>query len=104
MRTQHSTAGASLNSYRIFETEEFTRSFSRLTPENQRFLRAKLDRRIYPQLREQPYFGTNIKKLRSYVPETWRYRAGNFRIFYGVAQETRIVNILTVEKRKDAYR
>jgi mRNA-degrading endonuclease RelE of RelBE toxin-antitoxin system len=31
-------------------------------------------------------------------------RIGRFRVFYTVAEEDRIVYVLTVEARKDAYR
>ena len=42
----------------------------------------KLTKYVYPQLRKNPFFGTNIKKLKGYDPATWRYRIGKFRVFF----------------------
>lgn len=96
--------GVSLGSYRIFETNEFSRRLERLTPPDSKFIRKKLQDYVYPQLREEPAFGKNIRKLRGYTPETWRYRIGKFRIFYSIDDKDRIVFILTVDQRKDAYK
>lgn len=64
----------------------------------------KLEAYVYPQLREEPHYGANIKKLRDYKPETWRYRIGNWRIFYSIDHGERVVYILTIDDRKSAYR
>ncbi|MEI8371600.1 MAG: type II toxin-antitoxin system RelE/ParE family toxin [Planctomycetota bacterium] len=93
-----------MTDYRIFETDEFRRNVRELDARQQSFVETKLSRYVYPQLRHQPYLGTNIKKLQGYQPETWRYRIGRFRVFYGIDEPNRIVNILTVDHRKDAYR
>ncbi|MEI6211186.1 MAG: type II toxin-antitoxin system RelE/ParE family toxin [bacterium] len=88
--------------FRIFETEEFQKALARLGPS--RFLRKKLDAYVYPQLRQGPYFGPNIRKLQDYTPATWRYRVGPYRIFYSLEEAERIVFVLTIDDRKDAYR
>jgi mRNA interferase RelE/StbE len=88
--------------FRIFETDEFKKTLARLGPP--RFLPRKLRSYVYPQLREGPFFGPNIRKLRGYVPETWRYRIGPYRLFYSVDKDERIVFLLTVDDRKDTYR
>ena len=67
-------------------------------------IRRKLRDYVYPQLRQEAFFGPNIKKLRGYSPATWRYRLGKFRLFYVVDERERVVFILTVSLRKDAYR
>jgi len=51
-----------------------------------------------------PFSGPNIWKLQGYIPETWRYRTGPSRIFSAVGRDERIVFLLTVEDREDAYR
>ncbi len=91
-----------LPEFRIFETDEFKESLARLGPP--RFLPKKLQSYIYPQLRQGPYFGPNIRKLQGYVPPTWRYRTGPYRLFYSVDEDEKIVFMLTVDDRKDAYR
>lgn len=96
--------GVSLGNYRIFETNEFSRKLERITPPDSQVIRKKLRDHVYPRLREEPTFGKNIKKLRGYTPETWRYRIGKFRIFYSIDDKDRIVFILTIDQRKDIYK
>lgn len=90
--------------FRIFETKEFLTTLKDLPQKDSDWIRRKLDDLIYPQLRREPFFGPNIRKLRGYSPDTWRYRIGRFRLFYGIEAEERIVLILTVSLRRDAYR
>ena len=93
-----------MNNYRIFETDEFRLSFDRLDSEQKRFVESKLKKHVYPQIREQPHYGTNIKKLQGYTPETWRYRIGQFRLFYVIDESKHVVGIVTIDYRKDAYK
>lgn len=90
--------------FRIFETDEFLKRFKILSSQDAGFLRRKLDSFVYPQIMEEPFWGNNIKKLQGYDPNTWRYRIGKFRLFYIVDQEDRIIYILTIDDRKDAYK
>lgn len=93
-----------LSKYRIFETDEFEKKLKKLIKKDYEFVYKKLIEYIYPQIIEEPAFGKNIKKLKGYNPETWRYRIGNYRIFYSISNEERIVYILTIDKRKDSYK
>ncbi len=93
-----------MNKYRVFETEEFLKKIEKLNLPDKTFIKNKLSAYIYPQIKMEPYFGKNIKKLINYIPDTWRYRIGKFRIFYAIDQEDGIINILTVDHRKDVYR
>jgi len=93
-----------LSDFKIFETDEFIKRLKKLSSSDATFLRRKLDSFVYPQLTAEPFWGSNIKKLQGYTPETWRYRIGKFRVFYIVDQKDRILYILTVDDRKDAYR
>jgi len=97
-----STIGEHSPEFRVFETEEFKKALARLGPP--RFLPKKLAAYVYPQLRQGPYFGPNIRKLQGYTPQTWRYRIGPYRLFYSVDEDDKIVFMLTVDDRKDAYR
>jgi len=92
------------DTYKIFETLEFSKSLSRLQKRDQIIISKKLSLLIYPQLKENPYAGVNIKKLRNYTPDTWRYRTGRFRIFYTINDVEKIIAILTIDDRKDAYK
>jgi mRNA interferase RelE/StbE len=92
-----------LSNYRIFETEEFIKRVRKLESKDASFIQKKANSYVYPQLRKEPHFGNNIKKLREYEPATWRYRIGKFRIFYAVDENEGIIYILTIDYRKDAY-
>jgi mRNA interferase RelE/StbE len=94
---------ASLLKYKIFETNEYIKRVSKLPSQDRLFIENKTRTYIYPQLKEEPHYGINIKKLSGYEPETWRYRLGKFRLFYLIDATDKIVYILTVEFRKDAY-
>ena len=96
------TDAANLPEFRIFETEEFRNALSTLGPP--RFLPRKLATYVYPQLRQGPHYGPNIRKLQGYDPSTWRYRISPYRLFYAVDNEKKIVFILTIDDRKNAYR
>lgn len=89
--------------YRLFETNEYTKRVSKFNRHDSEFIQNKLVSYVYPQLKIEPHFGNNIKKLAGYKPETWRYRLGKYRLFYAIEEQAKIVYILTVELRKDAY-
>ena len=90
--------------YKIFETNEFIKQFSKLPKKEQNLIKKKLKTYIYPQLKDEPHFGYNIKKLVDYTPSTWRYRTGNYRIFFIINEKEKIVFIITIDHRKNAYR
>ena len=90
--------------FKIFETDEFQKRLGQLTLIDSRFLQRKLIEYVYPQLRKDPFFGLNVKKLKGYNPETWRYRIGRFRVFYLIDPTEQIVSILSVDNRRDAYK
>ena len=92
-----------MNNYRIFETNEFLKELEKITKREKSFIQKKLTEYIYPQLKEEPHYGNNIKKLVGYNPETWRYRLGKFRLFYVTNEEEKIIYILSIDLRKDAY-
>lgn len=93
-----------LHSYRIFETQEFIDRLMEFPKSDRLFLEKKLRSYTYPQLKAEPHFGLNIKKLVDYIPPTWRYRIGKFRLFYSIDEKQNIVSILTIDFRKDAYK
>ncbi len=97
-------SGDALSNYRVFETDEFLKKLKKMPFRNATFLRKKLDSFVYPQIRTEPYWGNNIKKLKGYSPDTWRYRIGRFRLFYIINQDKKIIYMLTVDDRKDIYK
>ena len=92
-----------MSNYQIFETDEFLKRINKITNRDQIFIGRKLLQHIYPQLKEEPHYGNNIKKLIDYKPETWRYRIGKYRLFYVIDENEKTVYILSIDLRKDTY-
>jgi mRNA interferase RelE/StbE len=90
--------------FRIFETDQFIDDLAGDFRGRGDGIRKKLAEYVYPQLRNNPFFGKNIRKLKNYEPDTWRYRIGNYRFFYEINERDRIVYMLAAESRKDSYR
>ena len=93
-----------MDEYRIFETDEFLKRIGKLSRQDADFVQKKLSEYVYPQIKVEPFLGRNIRKLRDYDPPVWRYRIGKFRVFYFIDAKERIVYILSVHLRKDAYK
>jgi mRNA interferase RelE/StbE len=89
--------------YRLFETSVFIEDLEDLDKSVREKLEEKLRDFVYPQLKTQPHFGPNIKKLRNWEPETWRYRIGSWRVFYEIIEKDKIVALTAIDPRKDAY-
>ncbi|NOX65303.1 MAG: type II toxin-antitoxin system RelE/ParE family toxin [Chlorobi bacterium] len=92
-----------MNNYKIFETDEFLKRMKKISKREQQFVENKLIQYIYPQLKEEPHYGNNIKKLVNYNPDTWRYRIGKYRLFYIIDEEEKVIYIISIDLRKDAY-
>jgi len=101
---ESSARGEPSDQYQVFETNEFTSKLEALPGREATAIRAKLRSYVYPQIRVQPFYGANIRKLRGFTPSVWRYRTGKYRVFYTVDQDDRVVSMVTIEHRKDAYR
>lgn len=89
--------------YRIFETDQFSKDLSKDFGGRGERIKKKLTEYVYPQLRTNPYFGKNIKKLKNYKPDTWRYRIGKYRFFYEIDEKDRLIYMIASEARKDSY-
>jgi mRNA interferase RelE/StbE len=90
-------------SYRIFETDQFNKDLVRLKRGGRGDISKKLIDQVYPQLKVRPHYGLNIKKLRDFEPETWRYRIGSWRFFYEIDEPTHIVFMTAAAHRSRAY-
>ena len=91
------------DSFKIFETDQFLKDLKRLRIKETDSRYQKIHNYVYPQLRVNPYYGKNIKKLRNWSPETWRYRVGAYRVFYIIDDSIKIVSITSMEQRDKAY-
>jgi mRNA interferase RelE/StbE len=86
--------------FKIAETDSFRKLINR---PQYRGLYHKFVDYIYPQLRRNPFFGANIKKLKGDLSHYYRYRIGNYRLFDSIVPEKHLVIIVTISGRKDAY-
>ena len=92
-----------MDSFRIFETDQFLDDLTRDFSGRQERIKAKLHTDVYPRLKQQPYFGKHIKKLKGYTPSTWRYRIGDYRFFYTIDDHTKIVFMIAIDHRGSSY-
>lgn len=90
-------------SFRVFETAQFLRDLEGDFSGQRVRIQHKLDTLVYPQLRDNPYVGNHIKKLRQVIPETWRYRIGDYRFFYTIDDRQKPVYMLAADHRGRAY-
>jgi len=91
-----------LDNFRIFETEQFLKDLMQDFSGQQERIKIKLQAYVYP-LRQNPYFGKNIKKLTNYTPQTWRYRIGSYRFFYEIDGPKKTIFMIAAESRQEAY-
>jgi mRNA interferase RelE/StbE len=87
--------------YRIAETATFRKGLEKQG--YQRYYK-KLVENVYPRLKINPYYGPNIKRLKGDLKAVFRYRIGDYRLFYIVDPKKKYVYILALENRKDAYK
>ena len=90
--------------YRIFETDGFKDDLAQDFGGRRKKILLKLRAYVYPKLAIQPRLGSNIRKLRNYSPETWRYRIGEYRFFYQIDEQKKIIFMIAADHRKQAYR
>ena len=76
--------------FKIAETETFEK---KIKTAKFKSLYEKIKDYVYPILRENPYFGPNIKKLKANYKDLYRYRIGDYRLFYKIAEEQVIIFI-----------
>lgn len=92
-----------MDKFKIFETVQFLEDLTQDFEGQGERIRKKLSGFVYPQLRNNPYLGKNIKKLKNYKPDTWRYRIGGYRFFYEINEKEHVVYMVAADSRKDSY-
>lgn len=92
-----------MSDYRIFETDQFAKDLRAIAKSGHRQVAQKLHHVVYAQLRQNPHFGPNIRKLKGYSPDTWRYRIGAWRFFYEIDDEERVIYMIASAHRSSAY-
>jgi mRNA interferase RelE/StbE len=92
-----------LNRYPIIETKQFKKDLEQIARSGHGKVAQKLSDFVYPQRRQHPLFGPNIKKLKDFRPDTWRYRIGVWRFFYEIDEENKITFMVAASHRSSAY-
>ena len=90
-----------MDKYKIAETETFSKKAGK--PQFSH-LYQKIFEDIYPILRNNPFFGTNIKKLKGEYKDLYRFRIGDYRVLYKIEDNEKIIFIVDIHNRKDAYK
>jgi mRNA interferase RelE/StbE len=90
-----------LDKYQIAETDTFLK---KINSGKYNHLYNKILNDVYPLLEKNPFFGVNIKKLKGEYKEIYRFRIGDFRIFYKIDEQKAIIYIINIENRQDAYK
>ncbi len=85
--------------FQIAETKEFGKQKNKLETN----LYTKIKNIVYPQLKENPFYGTNIKRLKGKFDEYYRYRIGNYRLFYLIESSKNLVVVTSIKHRQKAY-
>jgi len=88
-----------LNKFKILETNQFLKDLEQYFSGQQERIKTKLVNYVYPQLKQNPFFGKNIKKLVNYKPDTWRYKISKYRFFYEIDNQNKIVFMISVDNR-----
>ena len=87
-----------LSKYQIAETKTFKKVKKKIDKK----LYLKIENFVYPQLRENPFYGSNIKKLKDDLEGYYRYRIGNYRLFYLIENDKLIIAVVDF-KHQQAY-
>jgi len=91
------------DNFKIFETNSYLEDLKDDFSGQREKILKKLTGYVSPQLKQNPYFGKNIKKLVNYDPETWRYRIGDYRFFYIINDRKNIVIMISADNRSRSY-
>ena len=89
-----------MSDFQIAESKTFQKVRNKMNPK----LYAKIKDIVYPQLRSNPFFGINIKKLKGDFDSYYRFRIGNYRLFYLIENEKVLVVIVDLKHRQSAYK
>ena len=82
-----------MGKFKIAVTEHFAR---KINSKKYNFLSQKINDDIYPILRNNPFFGENIKKLRGEYKDIYRFRLGDYRLFYKIEEQEHLVFIIDI--------
>ena len=80
-----------MDKYKIAETENYS---NKMNSRKFKHLYQKIYQDIYPILKNNPFFGSNIKKLKGEFKDIYRFKIGDYRLFYKI--EKAIIFIIDI--------
>jgi mRNA interferase RelE/StbE len=90
-----------LDKYQIAETDTISK---KINSRKYNHLYNKILNDVYPILKLNPFFGINIKKLKGEYKEIYRFKIGDYRVFYRIDEPKEMIYIINIENRQDAYK
>ena len=93
-------ANTKLSEFKIAETKVFENVKKKINKK----LIEKIETIVYPQLKINPFIGINIKKLKGEFKGYYRYRIGNYRLFYLIDKKEKLIFIVDLKFRNIAYK
>ena len=93
-------ANTKLSEFKIAETKVFENVKKKLNKK----LIEKIESIVYHQLKINPFIGINIKKLKGEFKGYYRYRIGNYHLFYLIDKKEKLVFIVDLKIRNIAYK
>ena len=85
-----------MDRYRIAETENYSK---KINSKKYGHLYKKIFEDVYPILRSNPFFGGNIKKLKGEYKDMYRFRMGDYRLFYKTDEQRAMIFIIDCMRR-----
>lgn len=89
----------SLYDFKIAETK----NFQKIKKQIDKKIYDKIVNIVYPQLKANPYFGTNIRKLKGKFEGYYRYRLGDYRLFYLIEDGKVLIVVTDFRHRQNSY-
>ena len=85
--------------YRVLLSPHVVRAYKKFDPPTQALIRAGLE-----AVKQHPFGGPKVKRLKGRLREYYRYRAGDYRIVYAIDRRAHVVYVDYIQHRKDVYR
>ncbi len=84
--------------WEIFLTKPAEKTFDKSKPDMQKRLARGLD-----ELEQNPIHGPKIRPLTGQLKGLYRYRVGEWRIIYRIFREDKVVEVIAILPRGNAY-
>jgi mRNA interferase RelE/StbE len=82
---------------------DLTRPAEKVYDKASKNIRQRLDD-CFEDLEQNPLYGNNVKALAGKLKGLYRYRVGDWRVIYRPKTERKIVEIIAILPRGDAYK